>query len=365
MPKHILGAYVYNINMEKLKLVMTGGGTGGHIVPNLALIPYLKKHFKIYYLGESGSMEQRLVSKDKEITFVEIPAVKLIRKLTPKNILVPYKLLKAVAFAKKVLQDIAPNVIFAKGGYVSLPVAMAGKKLNIPILAHESDYSMGLANKIIHRYAKVMFTSFRETCISDKCIYSGSPIRQEVFSANKEVAEKFCRFQTPKPTILFFGGSLGSKNINKFVFDNLDKMDSYNIIHFVGRGNAKETSLPNYCQIEFAENIYDFFALSDVVVCRAGANSIFELLAMQKPMLLIPLSKEASRGDQIENANVFKTQGFAEVLEEKDLSFENFSQKVSRLEKNKFFYTSNMKTYNGISANNLITKYILDYAKQK
>ena len=365
MPKHISHNCVYNNSMEKQKLVMTGGGTGGHIVPNLALIPYLKKHFKIYYLGESGSMEQRLISKDKDITFVEIHAVKLIRKLTPKNLLVPYKLLKAISHAKKVLKEINPAVIFAKGGYVSLPVAMAGKKLKIPVLAHESDFSMGLANKLIHKYAKVMFTSFRETCISDKCIYSGSPIRQEVFSANKEVAEKFCRFQNDKSTILFFGGSLGSKNINKFVFDNLDKLDAYNIIHFVGRGNAKHISIPNYCQIEFAENIYDFFALSDVVVCRAGANSIFELLAMQKPMLLIPLSKETSRGDQIENANVFKMQGFAEVLEEKDLNFENFFQKISRLEKNKFFYTSNMKNVDPASANTLITKYILQYAEQK
>lgn len=351
--------------MEKLKLVMTGGGTGGHIVPNLALIPYLKKHFEIFYLGESGSMEERLISQDKDITFIQIPAVKLVRKLTPKNLLIPAKLIRAVSFSKNVLKDINPNVIFAKGGYVSLPVALAGKKLRVPILAHESDFSMGLANKIIHRYANVMFTSFRETCISDKCIYSGSPIRQEVLNANKSVAEKFCNFPETKPTILFFGGSLGSKNINNFVFKNLDNLSSYNIIHFVGRGNAKHISLPNYCQIEFAANIYDFFAFCDIVICRAGANSIFELLAMQKPMLLIPLSKANSRGDQIENANVFKTNGFAEVLEEKDLNFESFSKKINLLQNNKFFYTSNMKTATPLSANTLITKYILDYAQQQ
>lgn len=348
--------------MDKLKLVMTGGGTGGHIVPNLALIPYLKKHFEIFYLGESGSMEQRLLAQDADITFISIPAVKFIRKLTPKNLFIPIKLFKAVSYTKKTLKEIKPNAIFAKGGYVSLPVALAGKKLHIPILAHESDFSMGLANKIIHRYANVMFTSFRETCISDKCIYSGSPIRKQVFNGNKTLAEKFCNFPENKPTILFFGGSLGSKFINNFVIKNLDNLSSYNIIHFVGRGNATQTSLPHYRQIEFAENIYDFFALSDIVVCRAGANSIFELLAIQKPMLLIPLSKKASRGDQIENANVFKTNGFAEVLEEKDLNLESFNKKINLLQKNKFFYTSNMKTVNPLSANTLITKYILDYA---
>ena len=172
------------------KLIMTGGGTGGHIIPNLALIPQLKKHFKIYYLGQPNSLEKELISKDPDITFVEIPTVKLIRKITVKNISMPFKLLKSIQKTKKIVKEISPDVIFCKGGYVSLPVAMAGAKLKIPVLSHESDFSMGLANKLIHKKTQIMFTSFRETCISNKCIYSGNPVRQQIFEGNKEVAQK-------------------------------------------------------------------------------------------------------------------------------------------------------------------------------
>ena len=351
--------------MEKKKtLVMTGGGTGGHIIPNLALIPDLKKDFKIYYLGQPNSMEQDLISKDKSITFIEIPAVKFHRKLSLKNLAIPFKLVSSVRKTKKILREIAPNAIFCKGGYVSLPVAMAGAKLKIPVLSHESDFSMGLANKLIHRKAAVMFTSFRETCISDKCIYSGSPVRPQIFEGDGEIAQKYCHFPQSKPTIMFFGGSKGSKSINNFVFKNLDAMREYNIIHFVGGGNAKGVSQPNYAQVEFAENIYDYFALADIVVCRAGANSIFELLALRKPMLLIPLPTNVSRGDQIENANVFKKSGFAEVLFEEDLNFESFLAKIENLQKNKFYYISNMKKSPPLAANEMICGYIRRFAEK-
>ena len=350
--------------MEKQKtLVMTGGGTGGHIVPNLALIPELKKHFKIYYFGQKDGMEKKLIAKDKDIIYVDIPAVKFVRKLTPKNLLIPFKLNSAIKITKNKLKEINPDVVFAKGGFVSLPVALAAKKLKIPVLAHESDLSLGLANKIIHRYAKIMFTSFRETCISNKCIYSGSPIRQEIYSAKAENAKQFCRFSNNKPVIMFFGGSKGSKIINEFVFKNLDELNDYNIIHFVGSGNSRPINRTNYCQIEFSEQIYDFFALSDVVICRAGANSIFELLALRKLMLLVPLSKAQSRGDQIENAKNFKASGYAEVLEEEDLTIENLLSKVKNLQKNRFYYISNMqKSPPKNAANKMICKYLLEYA---
>lgn len=352
--------------MKKQKiLVMTGGGTGGHIIPNIALIPALKKHFKIYYFGQKNSMEERLITQDGDITFVCIPAVKFARKLTPKNLAIPFALVRAINACKKLLAEIKPDVIFAKGGYVSLPVALAGAKLKIPILAHESDYSMGLANKIILKKAQVMFTTFRETCTSDKTIYSGTPVRPQIFSGQAEVAEKYCNFPRKKTTIMFFGGSKGSKNINKFVFDNLEALDKFNIIHFVGAGNTKAINRPNYCQVEFAENIFDFFAISDVVVCRAGANSIFELLALRKLMLLIPLSKAASRGDQIENAKVFKKESYAEMLEEEDLTLSNFLAKLQHLQKNKFFFVSNMKKVDVGSAAKMICDYILEYANKK
>jgi len=344
-------------------LVMTGGGTGGHIIPNLALIPTLKKHFKIYYLGEKGSLEEELISKIQGVEFIPIRAVKFARKLSPKNLLIPFKLLTYINETKKILKKIKPNIIFAKGGYVSIPVAFAGHSLKIPILAHESDFTMGLANKLILKKSKVMFTSFRETCVGNKCLYSGNPIREEIFSGNKLIARKNCKFITDKKVLMFFGGSMGSKTINDFVFENLKHLKDYNIIHFVGKNKGKDIKADNYFQIEYASNIYDYFALADVVICRAGANSIFELLALKKLMLLIPLSKAESRGDQIENANVFKKNGFAQVLEEEELSLDNFLKKINNIFKNSDFYIKNMENEGKNTANDLICDYLLDYSR--
>lgn len=345
------------------KLVMTGGGTGGHIIPNLALIPELKKNFKIYYLGEENSMEQELVSKDKDITFVPIKAVKFNRKFDLSNLLIPFKLLKYISETKKILKKIKPNVIFCKGGYVSIPVAYAGKKLRIPILAHESDFSIGLANKLILKKAEVLFTSFRETCVSNKCLYSGSPLRKEIFYGKKETAEKMCNFKKKQTVLMFFGGSLGSKNINNFVFENISKFKDYNIIHFVGKKNAKIIDLPNYFQIEFSPKIYDFFELADIIICRAGSNSIFELLALQKLMILVPLSKKQSRGDQIENADVFRKNGYAQVLEEQNLTFQNLNKKINNAIKNEEYYKKNMVDADNLSANKTICDYLIKFAK--
>ena len=345
------------------KLVMTGGGTGGHIIPNIALIPDLQKHFKIYYLGEKNSLEEELISKIKNVEFISINAVKFARKISLKNVLIPFKLIKYIQQSKKILKEIKPDVIFAKGGYVSIPVAFAGHSLKIPILAHESDYTMGLANKLILTKCKIMFTSFRETCVGNKCLYSGNPIRQEIFQGNKLIAQKSCRFKDDKKVLMFFGGSMGSKKINEFVFANLDKLKEYNIIHFVGKGKGLNIKADNYFQIEYADNIYDYFALADIVVCRAGANSIFELLALQKLMLLIPLSRKESRGDQIENANIFKKNGFAQVLDESELNFENFTKKIYSMFKNKNYYLSNIKQEGKNTANTLIVDYLLEYSK--
>lgn len=350
-----------NNNTKKI-LVMTGGGTGGHIIPNIALIPELSKQYKIFYLGNKNSMEQNLISKFENIVFVEIPAVKFVRKFTLKNFLIPFKFIKNKNIVKKILKQINPSVIFAKGGFVSLPVVYAGKELGVPILAHESDYSMGLANKLILKKCRFMFTSFRDTCVGNKCIYSGSPIRDVVLKGNKNIAKKICGFKENLPIILIFGGSLGSKIINQFIFDNLNKFNDFNLIHIVGKNNINNIKQDNYFQIEFADNIFDFFAYCDLVICRAGSNSIFELLTIKKPMLLIPLSKKQSRGDQIENALVFKKEGYAQIIEEKDLEIDLLINKINNVLKNKDFYIKNMNKYNTKSANKIIVEYINNYS---
>ena len=342
-------------------IVLTGGGTAGHIMPNIALIPELKKHFKrIVYIGTKNGMEKNLISKIKDVEFIEIEAVKFIRKLTFKNLLIPFKLVCSISRCKKILKKIKPDIIFSKGGFVSVPVCFAGKSLGIKIISHESDYSFGLANKLILKKCNYMFTSFRETCKNNKCIYTGSPIRQEIFSGNK--INCLCKFEKKQPTILIFGGSLGSKKINETVFKSIDKLKNYNIIHIVGKNNSKEIKKSNYFQIEFAENIWDYFAMSDYVISRAGANSIFEILALKKPMLLIPLSKEQSRGDQIENANAFKKYGYASVLFEEDLSPNTLTKAIDNLTINKDKYIMNMENKSSVSSNKLILDKIIELA---
>ena len=341
------------------KIILTGGGTAGHVMPNLALIPDLQKVYKIYYLGEKNSIEEKLIKKYKNVTFVPIKSVKFIRSFNLKNFLIPFKMISYIKETKNILQDIKPDIIFSKGGYVSLPVVFAGSKLNIPILAHECDYSMGLANKLILKKCQIMFTSFRETCISNKCIYSGNPIRSEIFKGKKELVKNICNFKKNLPIIMFFGGSLGSKKINNFVFNNIDDLKDFNIIHIVGKNNKNKLKRDNYFQIDFVDNIYDYFDYADIVVCRAGANSIFELLALKKLMILIPLSKKQSRGDQIENAKIFKNNGFAKVIEEEKLTLYSLKKEINLCLKTKNLIKEKMNKYNPLNANKIIIDYII------
>ncbi|MBO7528073.1 MAG: undecaprenyldiphospho-muramoylpentapeptide beta-N-acetylglucosaminyltransferase [Clostridia bacterium] len=347
----------------KKTIVITGGGTAGHIMPNIALLPEIKKHFdKIYYLGSKNSMEEKLIKDYKYINFVAIPTTKLIRTLTLKNLSIPFKLFWAIHKTKKILKQIKPNIIFCKGGFVSVPVAIAGKKLNLPIVSHESDLSLGLANKIILKRANVMCTSFEDTAkINKKCVCTGSPVRKQILSGRANVViTEFKGYNSALPTVLFFGGSLGAKNINELVFSSLEELSKkYNIIHIVGKDNSKKQNINNYYQLEFTSTIENLFALADVVVCRGGANSLFELLAIAKPMLIIPLSKAQSRGDQIENAKYFKNKGYAEMMLEEEMNTKLLLQNINKVLANRNKYISNMKSAKANNANKNIIDIIL------
>ncbi len=305
-------------------IVLTGGGTAGHVVPNMALIPELSKYFeKICYIGSNG-IEKQIV-KNQHIPFYEISAVKLIRNFSPKNLLLPFKLIKSIKEAKKVLIEINPDAVFSKGGFVALPVVIAAKKLKIPVISHESDLTFGLANKIILHYADLVCTSFQKTAFNKKkCVFTGSPIRKEITEGKAEIARKICGFKNKKLTLLFFGGSLGAQAINHVVFLSLDKLlKNYNVIHIVGKGNSVEIKKKDYYQMEYTNQIEHFYALSDIIISRAGANSIFELLAIKKPMILIPLPKKQSRGDQIENATYFASKGYSKVIHQENFNTDN------------------------------------------
>lgn len=341
------------------KIVFTGGGTAGHIVPNLAIIDEIGNRAKIYYIGSNG-LEKSMV-KEKNIEFFEIPCTKLRRSLSLKNLLIPFVLLKSIFCAKKVLKKIKPDIIFSKGGFVSLPVVIAGKMLKIPIISHESDITMGLANRLVKNKSKIICTSFEKTALRLKNgLYTGTPLRKEIFFGNKENAKKLFINYTPKPTILIFGGSLGSKTINETVLKSLDKLSDYNIIHIVGKNNQNSIKKDNYVCLEFTNQIADLFALSSLVISRAGSTSINEILALKKPNILIPLSKKASRGDQILNSEYFKEKGYSKVILEENLSQSSLVNAIKTVMQEKDKYISAMSSSPVPNATKTIAGLLLD-----
>ena len=320
------------------RIVLTGGGTAGHVYPALAVAENLKD-YEIHYIGGSG-IEKEILANFKNITYHTIPTVKFERKLTLKNLFIPIKLAKAVKSAKKVLAEVDPDVIFSKGGFVAVPVVLAGRRENFKIVSHESDLSFGLANKIILKFCDVMCTSFQETAKGKKkCVYTGQPIRKKIYNG-----KKLNIFKNRRPTILVLGGSLGAKAINELIIQNLDSLTkNFNILHICGKKNFNELVHDGYKAVPYADNIEDFYATADIVIARAGSGVINELLALAKPMLLIPLPKGNSRGDQIENANLFEKKGYAEILESKDCTYKNLEKKINLKKKNKEKITEKMK----------------------
>ena len=285
-----------------MNIVLTGGGSAGHIIPNLALVKELKKHFdNIYYIGSNKENEKKL-AEQYGIEYFAITPPKLIRKFTLKNLTIPFKLIKSINDCKKLLKSLNVDVIFSKGGYISLPVVMAGHKLGIKVLIHESDTSLGLANKICSRYCDKIFTTFPIYSKSNKIIQTGTPIREEFL--NPPHKQNF--FQNNKKTILVVGGSQGSKTINEFIYQNIDELTkNYNIIHLCGINKLKQIKNDSYLQIEFSNEMPLLINSSDIVLTRGGSNALFEILAIGKPMIIVPLTKKESRGEQIENAKFF------------------------------------------------------------
>lgn len=351
-------------------IVLTGGGTGGHIIPNISLLPHLKKHFqKIYYIGTNG-MEKDLISSQVGVIFIEIPARKLNRTQKIKNLTLPFHLMKSIFLCKKILKKIKPDVIFSKGGYVSVPVCIAGKLKKIPIVSHESDMTLGKANKLIYKLCEKFCTSFDNTSKGlKKAVFTGSPIRSQLQNGNKEKGALLTKFDNSRPTVLVTGGSAGATDLNNIVHKILPViLKRYNVIHLTGKNKMdSKISYKNYCQMEFCQNIEHLFAIADVVVSRAGSNAIYELLFLKKPMLLIPLPKGVSRGDQVDNAKYFEEKNFATVLEQSNMTAKSLISAIDNLFENRKKIaetqsSSNQAFFNG--AEN-ICKVILSVTKNK
>lgn len=332
------------------RIILTGGGTAGHVTPNIALIPKLKElGYDIQYIGSYTGIEKELI-EPFGIPYHGISSGKLRRYFSLQNFTDPFRVIKGLGEAKNLIRDLKPDVIFSKGGFVSVPVVLAGKKCKVPVIIHESDMTPGLANKIAIPSATKICCNFPETLAhlpKEKAVLTGSPIRQELLSGNKIAAMDLCGFSADKPVILVIGGSLGAVAVNNAVRSALPELlESFQIVHLCGKGKIDETlsNTKGYKQFEYIKNeLRDIFALADIVISRAGANAICELLALRKPNILIPLSASASRGDQILNARSFECQGFSIVLEEEEVTKDTLLHAVDRLYTDRNTYMEAMR----------------------
>lgn len=351
--------------MKKYKIIMTGGGTAGHVTPNLALIPSLEKEgFEVKYIGSVDGIEKDIINKNN-IPYYSISSGKLRRYFDVKNFTDPFKVVKGIFQAKKILSKEKPDVIFSKGGFVTVPVVIAASMKKIPVVAHESDMTPGLANKLASPFCDKLCVTFRESLKyikGDKGVLTGSPIREEILQGSREKGLKFCKFDGKKPVLFIMGGSLGSVVINKVIYENIEELTTkFDIIHICGKGNVNKSLLSKsgYNQYEFIDKeLPDLMATADYIVSRAGANSIFEFLALKKPTLLIPLSKKASRGDQILNANSFKKEGYALVMEEEEITKDSFINKINELLSSKDKLIDNMEKAHSSIGNEAVIKTI-------
>lgn len=314
------------------KIVLTGGGTAGHVTPNLALLPGLKERgFEIQYIGSYDGIEKKII-EGAGIPYLGISSGKFRRNLDPKNIADVHHVAQGIREAHAFLKEYQPDVVFSKGGYVAVPVVWAARHFKIPVIIHESDLTPGLANKLSFSSAAKICCNFPETLEylpKQKAVLSGSPIRAELLSGSREAGLQFAGFDGVKPVLLMIGGSLGARRLNEVLRGALPELKkTFDVLHIAGDGNLDESlfNVPGYAQFEFiSSELKDVFAAADLVFSRAGANAISELLALKKPNLLVPLPKESSRGDQILNAESFEKQGFSVVIPQAELTPEKLT----------------------------------------
>ncbi len=332
------------------KIVLTGGGTAGHVTPNMALIPRLRElGYEISYMGSYDGIEKKLM-EDFNLPYYGIATGKFRRYFDPKNFSDPFRVIKGMREARKYLKEINPDVVFSKGGFVSVPVVRAAGSLGIPCIIHESDMTPGLANKLCISVAKKVCCISPETLQQlppSKAVLTGSPIRQELSSGSREAAYKLCGFDSSKPVIMVVGGSQGSAAINQAVRDVLPELlTDFQVVHLCGKEKMDNLLLttPGYKQFEYIKSeMKDLFAMADMVISRAGANAISELLSLKKPNILIPLPSTSSRGDQLLNARSFESQGFSIVIDEDDLTNKLLLEKVQELYFNRKTYVDAMR----------------------
>lgn len=322
--------------MSKQTIVLTGGGTVGHVTLNLILIPKLiQDGWEVHYIGDKHGIEHEEIQRlDHDVTFHAISTGKLRRYFSWQNVVDVVKVGLGILQSLVIIARIKPKALFSKGGFVSVPPVIAAKVLGVPVFVHESDLSMGLANKIAYKFATKMYTTFEPERPLAKAEHIGAITKVKPYSIQDDNLVEHIkeRFDTSKQTVLFVGGSAGAKVFNEFVTEHQSELTAlYNIINITGDSsiNTLETNL---YRVDYVTDFYQpLMNLADVVVTRGGSNTIFELVAMQKLHLIVPLGKEASRGDQLENAAYFEKRGYALQLPEQDLTFDRLKVKLDEL----------------------------------
>ena len=331
------------------KIILTGGGTAGHVTPNIALLPLLKEnHYEISYIGSYTGIEKELI-EEQGIPYDGISSGKLRRYFDVKNFTDPFRVIRGYFQSVRIMKRRRPDVVFSKGGFVAVPVVLAARRLHIPVICHESDITPGLANKLAIPSATKVCCNFPETqsyLPEGKSVLTGSPIRQELLSGDPQEGLRICGFTDEKPVLMIIGGSSGAVAINDAVRRSLGELlKTFQVVHLCGAGNLDHSldGQTGYIQFEYVkDDLRHLFAAADLLISRAGANAICEILALQKPNILIPLPKGASRGDQILNAESFERSGYSYVLQQEQLTEETLLQAVTCVYENQGAYRDAM-----------------------
>ena len=352
------------------KIVMTGGGTGGHVTPNLALIPRLQADgWEIHYIGGANSAEQELISRVPGVTFYTVAVGKLRRYFDVKNFSDPFRVIKGVAQATSIIRKIKPDVVFSKGGFVSVPVVYGAKLNGVPVVTHESDLTPGLANKLCLPFASAQCCTFPEAVkyAKGKGVYTGTPIRPEVLRGNREAGRKRFGLDSHLPVLMVVGGSTGAQAVNECVRACLPTLtESFQVLHLCGKGNyvPELAGTANYVQCEYLnEEMADAYACADVLISRAGSNALCEILALRKPALLIPYPSTASRGDQILNAESFSSRGLSRVLAQSDMTPETLPAAVVEVYRDRGILYEAMSAETTTDGIDNVLRQIYKYAK--
>ncbi len=353
------------------KIVLTGGGTAGHVTPNLALIPRLQADgWEVHYIGAANSAEEELIGRVPNVQFHTVSVGKLRRYFDLKNFSDPFRVVKGVGQATRIIRRLKPDVVFSKGGFVSVPVVYGARLNRVPVVTHESDMTPGLANKLCLPFSSVQCCTFPEAVkyAKGKGVHTGSPIRPEILRGDKAEGRRRFGFNDSRPVLMVVGGSSGAQAINQAVWQALPRLtENFQVLHLCGKGNltAVYEGTANYVQREYLnEEMADAYACADILVSRAGSNALCEILAARKPALLIPYPKGASRGDQLLNAESFRKRGFSHVLQQEDMTSDSLVAAVEALYHDRgalYEAMATEPTSNGVDA---VLEQIYKYAKK-